>query len=327
MLIDAFMFHNEFDLVASRIEYLKDQVDYFCIIESAYTFTGQDKEFTLKKFIIAKYGKKFFDERICLYLNDQYINANNYEQVVSVDTGSLVVKEIKRAFVTLDAHRYIWLNDLYQRECIKICVDECIKSKHINEDHLFIIISDVDEIPSKNFVKLELLQKDYAVFAEMDQYRYNLQIKDKAHWIGSVKCHYQLLNELSVNEIRFAYKRSRTDLRRKCILSEGGWHFTSLGNEADIKKKMNSWGHQELNTFINRLFLKFRLKYGFDIFGRAIKFSIIDTPTVPNVILSHLQNHLDVSVKTSYLHHKMFDRFIWAVDRLCYKAYRVLIRE
>ena len=43
MLIDAFTYFNEKELVELRIKYLNSIVDYFVVVESNITFTGKKK--------------------------------------------------------------------------------------------------------------------------------------------------------------------------------------------------------------------------------------------------------------------------------------------
>lgn len=42
-IIDCFLFNNEIDMLKLRLEELKDVVDIFVLVESKYTFSGQDK--------------------------------------------------------------------------------------------------------------------------------------------------------------------------------------------------------------------------------------------------------------------------------------------
>ena len=44
MLIDAFTYFNEKELVELRLKYLNSVVDYFVVIESNITFTGKEKK-------------------------------------------------------------------------------------------------------------------------------------------------------------------------------------------------------------------------------------------------------------------------------------------
>ena len=45
MLIDAFTFFNELDLLEARLEYLYDTVDHFIIVESDISHSGKIKPF------------------------------------------------------------------------------------------------------------------------------------------------------------------------------------------------------------------------------------------------------------------------------------------
>ena len=62
MLIDAFTYFNEKELVELRIKYLDPIVDYFVIIESNITFTGKKKEWNFPD--ILKNRLKEFSHKI-----------------------------------------------------------------------------------------------------------------------------------------------------------------------------------------------------------------------------------------------------------------------
>ena len=53
-VFDCFIFHNELDILKLRIDYLKDTVDFFVIVESKLTFTNKEKE----KYYACEYIKK-----------------------------------------------------------------------------------------------------------------------------------------------------------------------------------------------------------------------------------------------------------------------------
>ena len=55
MIIDAFIFNNEIDILKARLEYLENHVDYFVIVESNNTFTGKSKNLILKNLIKEKF--------------------------------------------------------------------------------------------------------------------------------------------------------------------------------------------------------------------------------------------------------------------------------
>ena len=207
---------------------------------------------------------------------------------------------------------------------LKFSIDQCVQQKSINTEDLTILISDVDEVPSVPFLQLSLNHKDYVLYAQMEQYRYNLNIKDTEEWIGSFKCHYDILTRFSINTLRFAYKRYETPILQKCLVSGAGWHFTSFGTETQIKNKLDSWGHQELNTYINRLFVGYRLQYGFDIFGRKIDYNISLKPNIPFELMKYLNKYSNNSIITPKRFNSVVSRIIWFIDRTIYRLKRFL---
>ena len=62
MLIDAFTYFNEKELVELRLKYLNSIVDYFVVIESNITFTGKKKKWNFPD--ILKNNLKEFSNKI-----------------------------------------------------------------------------------------------------------------------------------------------------------------------------------------------------------------------------------------------------------------------
>ena len=134
------------------------------------------------------------------------------------------------------------------------------------------MISDVDEIPNFDFIeKIKNIESNKLYYAGMQQYIYSPYYKLEEKWIGSVAFRKNMINNKSIYYIRFMLKHFNIfDIDHKIIFN-AGWHLTSFGNLEMIREKINSWGHWELNTFINKLFLEFRINRCFDIFGRNKK--------------------------------------------------------
>ena len=131
MLIDAFPFFNEQELVELRVEYLSEIVDYFVVVEADITHQGQKKKWNFPEILNKNLNK--FSKKI------QYHQLHiDVEKIKNEE--SWIIDDIKGD----DANRV----DNFQRNYIK---NAC--QKFSNEDIL--IISDVDEIPSKK--KLEFI--------------------------------------------------------------------------------------------------------------------------------------------------------------------------
>jgi len=322
IILDCFLFYNEKNLLYARIDYLKDFVDVFCIVESAYTFTGKKKSFNAKNIIISKYGQMFFQSRVVIFENQEYIDAINFKEIEQKYSNTMLLLELKSQSIILDKDKYVWLNDCYQRELIAKVSKLCVEKNALDPNDVIILVSDVDEIPSIEYLLSLGKTGDAVVFAEMQQFRYNISIVDSEKWIGTVKFGFNHFNSYSVNELRFATKRKSSRLKKYIVHENGGWHFTSFGSINEIKNKMNSWGHQELNTAINRYFLPFRLRYGLDIFGRDIAYMITKNNKLPIEITNNLQVSSEQVFFEPNSYHKLVHKIIRFLDRITYRLTR-----
>jgi beta-1,4-mannosyl-glycoprotein beta-1,4-N-acetylglucosaminyltransferase len=109
MIIDAFTFYNEIDMLKLRLEYLDPFVDYFVIVESTLTHRGDPKE---------------------LYFQN---NTSEFEKWVDKIIHVIVKDNPEGADP--------WLRENHQRNCIIRGLDR------FNDDDI-VMISDVDEIPN-----------------------------------------------------------------------------------------------------------------------------------------------------------------------------------
>ena len=136
MLIDAFTYFNEKELVELRLKYLDPIVDCFVIIESNITFTGKEKKWNFPE--ILKNNLKEFAHKIQYHqLNIKLSEIKNEE--------SWIIGDIKGDD--------FWRIENFQRNYIKkVC------SKFSDNDIL--IISDLDEIPSIKKLKF-ILSSDF----------------------------------------------------------------------------------------------------------------------------------------------------------------------
>lgn len=260
-ILDCFLFFNEFEIFEARIRYLSEAVDLFLVVESSTTFSGIKKRFTLREYILSHSYLASLKDRIIIFENERYLsekNDFNMQEVCELNTVGL--EELKRTYNSCTENRVVWLNDCFQRELLSVLLEKHASSKDK------IIISDIDEIPSLNFVE-QIINENTLYFSMMKEYYYSICFYSKEDWTGSVMTSYDLILANGINVVRFYTKRNYNKLNIQ-YFSKGGWHFTSMGERANILNKIISWGHQELNTPINRRLIGFRIKRGFDIFGR-----------------------------------------------------------
>ena len=126
MLIDSFLFFNEAELAELRIKYLEKIVDYFVVVEADITHQGKKKEWNFPKLLesnLKKFSKKIQYHQLII------------DQEKLKKEESWIIDNIKGD----QAHKV----DNYQRNYIKTAC------KNFSNDDV-LIISDVDEIPSKD---------------------------------------------------------------------------------------------------------------------------------------------------------------------------------
>ena len=186
-----------------------------------------------------------------------------------------------------------WGNDFYQRECIW----RALAVANPATDDL-ILISDVDEIPNPETViktKEDILPKSLLCLRQ-HEFCYYLNYYHNSDWIGSCCFLYSSYSDVSLNAIRFSTKRNEG--LSPSIVNKGGWHFTSIGGVAAIKKKIQSWGHREMNTHATLSSVEYNVRHGYDIFRRPgfgkldylpIKYGILPSFLVDNTdMFEHL---------------------------------------
>ena len=146
LVIDAFIFYNEIDILRYRLEVLNDHVDYFVLVESTHTFTGVPK-------------RLHFNE--CKHTFEKFLH-----KIIHV-----VMDDFPHQSIVTDGRQ--WENETFQREHgIPRGLNQ-IQSLNPND---YVIHSDLDEIinPSviQNVRDRTITGDIYSL--EMDMYYYNL---------------------------------------------------------------------------------------------------------------------------------------------------------
>lgn len=272
MIYDCFTFFNELDLLEIRLNELNQVVDKFVLVESNRTFTNQPKPLFFED------NKKRFEPFL-----DKIIH--------------IVVRKHPTFFYKFRPTK-TWDFENNQRESIKLGLKNC-KADDV------IIISDVDEIPKAEKVKLYAQQDHIKVF-EQDLFYYFLNcicteyVKDseknkaqgtkngKGYWRGSV-----MLNYEDIHTIKKSRMLRDTETKQINIIEEGGWHFSFLGGLEKVITKLNAYSHAGEAKY-NPEYLKKPeeieklMNSGLDLFGRDIQYKFINIDTnFPNYLLSN----------------------------------------
>lgn len=167
-----------------------------------------------------------------------------------------------------------------------------------------VMISDVDEIPHPNAVRLAAGMKGFRIFRQRMFYYYLNCVNATQHgakhyrWNGTVmidggmvraplqdyrEMSALLLNTFTPPLIRRLYYTVK--LRWRLIrlgwqpryIQEGGWHFSYLGGVDRIIRKLEAFAHAEYNKpeFKDPARIKRAIEQGEDIFGRGFSYRFV----------------------------------------------------
>ena len=265
MLIDSFLFFNESELTELRIKYLDKIVDYFIVVEADITHQGKKKEWNFPK--ILETNLKEFSKKI------QYHQVNIDPEKIK-NEESWIIDDVKGD----DA----WRIENFQRNYIKTA---CQKFS----DKDILIISDVDEIPSKQ--KLEFIKScDFKKIAPiaLEQYLFHIDCNflKLESWRGSIVTTMEICKAYSPHRLR----RSRNRISH---FTESGWSFSSFGGPNKIKEKLESIAHREFNNdkFKNVDHIINCQKTGKDLFHRKVQSKKIDKAFFPKDLLKLMEEN------------------------------------
>jgi len=265
-IYDCFIFYNELDLLELRLNMLNDYVDYFVIVESAITFQGHNKEYIFEN--NKDRFTQFIDKIIHFKVESYEIDFANLPYITEPKSTDAIV--LNRIYSFIDQCLYFdkntqfwWGNDFFQRECIWRAI--AIAAPKIGD---LILLSDVDEIP-RPYAIIQAKRKmraDSVVYFQQHEFCYYLNYYHNSNWIGTCCFVFSEVAVPSLNEIRASAKSSKVNSLE--IITDAGWHFTSVGDVEAIKNKIMNWSHREYNNTITLSSVEYHVKYGYDIFRR-----------------------------------------------------------
>ena len=268
-IIDCFLLHDEIQMLNFRLKELNNTIDYFVLVESTLTFSGNKKEL--------------------IYQNNKHLFEEYNHKIIHVVVDDMPEgKELSNA----------WVREKIQRNSIVKGIDIL----NLNDSDL-IIINDIDEIPNTdlltqikthnglNIFKDENNKKyfnpplqDSKVYDEgiiglvQDFYYYNLECKHKGIWWQSRILTYQKLKELQDPE----YIR-RLDINDR-YYQKAGWHFSYFFGVENIVNKIQNFSHQEYNNeeYLNKSKLQYLIDNNKDLYNRdfiELKYTPINSNT------------------------------------------------
>ena len=219
MIVDAFTYNGEEDILDLRLNILGDRVDRFVIVENCFTFSGREKELPLS----------FQRNR------DRFKKGGHKIQYVPIDHRVLIQKYGSLA----DNHPNVpkspahWRTEFIQKEAIKeaLSPDDAYRYDGLgnmtlwmglrNDDLVF--VGDVDEIWNPD--RVDDLRGPVKKL-KLKVYTYWLNNRSSEEFWGTIAGEYKYIKNECLNTIRTISPK----------IGERGWHFTSMA--AGLKQKL-----------------------------------------------------------------------------------------
>lgn len=276
-LYDIFTFFDELDLLEIRLNMLTDFVDYFVIVECAETFSGRPKPLVFEQ---NKARFKKFEKKIIHYVvKNVPTSKTDLRTRLKNKKMSPLDREIITNALTSDnvpKGQLHWLKEFYQKESIK----QPLAGLH-DDDVCF--VSDVDEIWDPQ-AAVDYRQDDVFKLRQ-DVYAYYFDNRSNERWAGTLVTKYKNIKNGCLNHLRTVSKT------KYVYVKNGGWHFTNMGGADKIRKKLESYGHQEFNNDEIKSQIEEKIRSNQDFVGRKFKFWT-DEGGLPGYIKDHKKKYL-----------------------------------
>lgn len=246
MILDVFTFNGEFDLLELRFNILKPYVDEFIIVEADTTFSGIKKELY---FPLQAGRYKDFPIRYCVIEQDKLDQDKELNALADVSPSC-------------PDGMHWWHREFRQKESIRRFLT------HLDDEDI-VYISDCDEI----WKPKEIGEGIYKLRQLM--YTYYLNNRTSESWAGTFVTKYKNIKNGNLNYMRQLPPKGYEQMmgiQDREFLDDGGWHFTSMGGVGELKRKIESYGHQELNIPQVKDNLENAIKTNTDFIGRDFKF-------------------------------------------------------
>mgnify|MGYP001288782114 CR=1 FL=1 len=227
-IYDCTTFYSEKMMLDVRFNILNEQIYKFIIVESAYSHSGEEKNFNFNIDDYPKFKDKIIYLKIDTQPPDLYKDPEKLKNPIYKRLNS--IKRIEQSY------------------------DYMMNGISDAQDEDLIIISDNDEIPNLNSNKFKKSNKDFFIFKQLlFYYKFNL-FHELMPWFGSKACKKKYLKSFSnlrnLKNKKYPYWRLDTFLSNiketsLDVIDDGGWHFTNIKTPEDLYIKMKNFGHHD----------------------------------------------------------------------------------
>jgi beta-1,4-mannosyl-glycoprotein beta-1,4-N-acetylglucosaminyltransferase len=212
MVIDCFTYNGETAILKLHLSILSDYVDKFIILEANKTFTGHDKP--LYFFRDQRFFKPWW-KKIAYYPMTVWDDPLIWEQaILSPNTQGA-------------PH---WKREFY----IKESIHKALEASQVQDEDI-VFIGDVDEVIDP----LAHYESNSPIKAKLRVYSYYLNNLSTEPFHGTLIAQYKDIKGKCLNHMR----------SDKSLYSKGdylGWHFTNMGGQEEVRRKLNDSYPREL---------------------------------------------------------------------------------
>lgn len=138
----------------------------------------------------------------------------------------------------------------YQKDSIRDAI------KNYAKDHDVVYFGDLDEI-----WKPQDINDDRVYNLRQLNYCYYLNNRSSEQWVGTIVGRWKTLKTNTLNHWRATHDNE---------MGNGGWHFTNIGGADQIRKKLESYDHQEFNHESIKADIERKIEAGEDYVGRRV---------------------------------------------------------
>lgn len=251
MIYDLFTFAGEYDMLEIHLNVQSPYVDKFVITEGIETFSGNPKPL----YWVERDTKRFqeWEDKIVYF---PVIESNDKE------VGNQIIA--RGAYVDQPA----FMRAFYQKEMLRKTLET------LNPDGEDVVCyGDVDEL----WKPKEVDDKPHKL--RQLAYSYYINNRSPEDWRGTVVTKWKNIKDGCLNDLR-------ANPVEADIWEDGGWHFTNLGGAEAIKKKLESYDHQEVNIPWIKDGIEDRLSMNVDFLGRDYHFWV-DESELPQYLLDN----------------------------------------
>lgn len=284
-IYDTFSFFNELDILELRLNILDPYVDYFVITEANITHSGLPKPFYYED--NKERFAKWYDKIIHVKVTDVPTNFNWLPD--KPYTGSFDDKCLVSIF------KFISTTTLFDKGCVShkgelhygrdfYQKESCRRGLEDAQDEDIIMFSDVDEIPNPAVLKRlsEFFDPTQLYMLQQNSYYYYLNMLKETDWLGTRIGIWGMIKDVSWNQLR---------KDRQNLIPAGGWHFSFQGDVDKVRKKIESYSHQELNTEEIKTHLQERMDSGTDPYDRGRLTKVTIDQSFPQYIRDNIHQY------------------------------------